>query len=912
MLNINVWRDSMRRFTLCSCVFLSLSSLLLSSNDAYAERSSDGIWSDVAKSRLQTQGKPDINAAHYRLVSLNVSALQNVLRSTPLEARGIDQASKPVVLTLPLPDGSFGRFQIVESSVMEPELAARYPAIKTFSGQGIDDPTATVRFDSTPAGFHAMILTAGDTIYVDPFNRTDTEHYISYYKRDFKVPEGKFFKEGMPIEETPSEYEAELQRQIAGKAPVFAAKPSGAELRTYRLAVAAEGEYTAKFGGTKAGALAAIVTTVNRVVGIFEREIAVSLVLINNNDAVIYTDAATDPYTSGNSAKLLDENQANLDQVIGSANYDIGHVVGIGQGGLAQRGSVCSSSKAQGLTALDNPVGDPFDVDFVAHEIGHQFGADHTYNANAGGSCTTREPTTAFEPASGSTIMGYAGICSDDTADVNLQQNADPYFHTASFDQIITYTTTGEGNSCGVKTTTSNAPPVVNAGQPNGLTIPKQTPFTLTGSATDPNGDALTYSWEEFDLGNPSPGRDNTNPPFFRSFPPTASPSRTFPKWSDIINNTTTYGEILPNVTRAMVFRLTARDNKAGGGGVDYDSARINVTADAGPFVVTAPNTAVSWNGNSAQTVTWDVANTNAAPVNCANVNILLSTDGGQTYPLTLASSVPNNGTANVTAPNTATTSARVQVACAGNIFFDISNANFTITQADSVPSVTINQAPGQADPSSAGPVNFTATFSEAVTGFTASDLSFAGSTAAGTLTATVTGGPSAYNVAVNGMTGSGTVVASIPAQAANNAGGLASQASTSTDNTVTFNFAPPAPSADVALTLEGYSLRKHLQVRAFITNPGSLPAYKVNFTMVLPVGVSLSRVSGRGTSCVYRAKTRTLTCKKRKLVTGGFGSINLFLVPRTNSTIEITGNVTTTSAEKNTGNNTASVIFQN
>jgi uncharacterized repeat protein (TIGR01451 family) len=274
--------------------------------------------------------------------------------------------------------------------------------------------------------------------------------------------------------------------------------------------------------------------------------------------------------------------------------------------------------------------------------------------------------------------MAYAGICGAD----DLQPHSDAYFHTKSFDEIVAYTTLGDGNTCPVITNTGNSAPVPDAGP--GYTIPRQTPFTLTGSATDPNGDPVTYNWEEYDLGNAGPPNNPLNPPFFRSFNSTTSPARTFPKWSNIVSNTTTIGEILPNTTRAMTFRLTARDNRSGGGGVDWDATTINVTTAAGPFQVTSPNTALTWAGGSSQDVTWNVANTTAAPVSCAAVNIRLSTDGGYTYPLSLASGVANTGSASVNVPNIATTTARVQVACANSIFFDISNANFTIAPSSS------------------------------------------------------------------------------------------------------------------------------------------------------------------------------------------------------------------------------------
>lgn len=640
------------------------------------------LWYDVREQNIVAAGARVIIPNRYRTLGLNESALRQLLATAPLEGTPVAQSAAPII-QLPLPDGEFARFRFVESPIMAPELAAKFPEIKTYAGQGLDDETATVRFDVTPAGFHAQILSAHGAIYIDPYSRGTTAYYISYAKRDFAPAVPKDFSELTPPDDRAMA--AEIARLVA-RNPNAAVGP---QLRTYRLAVAATGEYTLYQGGSVAQGLAAIVTSVNRVDGIYETEVAVRMVLVANNDLIVYTNPATDPYTNNNGSTMLGQNQTNLDAVIGTANYDVGHVFSTGGGGVASLGVPCVSGfKARGVTGSGNPVGDPFDVDYVAHEMGHQFGGNHTFNSvasNCGGG--NRAASAAYEPGSGSTIMAYAGICVPD----DLQPHSDDYFHTKSFDEIVAYTTAGQGNTCAAISSTGNSAPVPNAG-PGGYTIPAQTPFTLTGSATDPDGDPLIYNWEEFDLGSAGAPNNPLNPPFFRSFLATTSPARTFPKWSDIVNNTTTIGEILPNVTRSMVFRLTARDNRSGGGGVNWAATTINVTTAAGPFQVTAPNTAVAWTGGSLQNVTWNVAGTTAAPVNCATVNIRLSTDGGYTYPVNLANGAPNSGSASVNVLNISTTTARIQVACASNIFFDISNVNFTIVpgSADVLLSQTI------------------------------------------------------------------------------------------------------------------------------------------------------------------------------------------------------------------------------
>jgi hypothetical protein len=633
--------------------------------------SSDGVWQDTLERSLNPAAQRDIVPQKYRTVSLDWSALQKILAAAPLET-AVTAKSSRLVLTLPLPEGNYARFSVVEAPIMAPELAAKFPALKTYLGQSLDDATASVRFDTTPAGFHAMILSPYGRVFIDPYSRGDISHYISYRDSDFVAPADKvLFRQLNERVITDAPYDAGDQRLLA---------PSGTVLRTYRLAMAATGEYTQFQGGTVSAAMAAIVTSVNRVNAVYEREVAVRMVLVANNDQLVYTNAGTDPYTNDDGFAMLDENVATVNTKIGSANYDIGHVFSTGGGGVAGLGVVCGAStdKAAGVTGSPSPVNDAFDIDYVAHEIGHQFGGNHTFNgtSNACGG-GNREGPAAYEPGSGSTIMAYAGIC--DTED--LQPHSDPYFHSKSFDEIVAFTTTGGGNSCAVQTSTGNSPPTVNAGQ--SFTIPRQTPFTLTGSASDPDGDPLTYNWEQYNLGAASTGAtvnvDDGTRPIFRSFNATTSPSRTFPKLANILANTTTIGEVLPSTNRTLTFRLTARDNKGGGGGVNYSTVNIPVTTSSGPFVVTTADSAVTWTGLSSQTITWNVANTTAAPVSCANVNILLSTDGGLTFPNTLASGTANDGSQSVTLSNSITTLGRIKVACANNIFFDINNANITI-----------------------------------------------------------------------------------------------------------------------------------------------------------------------------------------------------------------------------------------
>lgn len=653
-----------------------LAALALSFLAAPGANAVSSIFRDLAPTSLPTRGGTGALEialpAAFRPLAVDVPALDRALAGAPDER----SSGTPLILALPYPDGSERRFQVVESSIMEPALQAKFPELRTYVAQGLDDPTATARLSLTPMGFHAMVLSVEGTLFIDPYRRWDASVVLSYWKRDARRVAG-------------SKFHCEVEEAMSELAPELAQAPeasSGTNLRTYRLALAGTAEYTAAVCAPNPAAvscgLAAMVVSMNRVNGVYEREVAIRMVMVAANNLVVYT-ANPDPYTNGNGSTMLGENQSNLNIVIGTANYDIGHVFSTGGGGVAQLNVPCTASKARGVTGRGFPVGDPFDIDYVAHEMGHQWGGQHTFNgttSSCGGG--NRSAGSAYEPGSGSTIMAYAGICGAE----DLQPNSDDTFHTRSFDQIVTFSTGVTGSSCAVITATGNTPPTVSAGA--AFTIPRQTPFTLTGSATDPNPDTLTYMWEEFDLGTASPPNDDVaaSRPIFRSFVPLAIPSRTFPKLSDILNNTATFGESMSTRNRTMTFRLMVRDNRAAGGGVDYASTTVTVNAASGPFVVTQPDTALSWIGGTSQTVTWNVANTTAAPVSCANVAIELSTDGGNNFTAVLAASTANDGSESVSIPNTPSTTARVRVTCVGNVFFDISNTDFTITAGSADP----------------------------------------------------------------------------------------------------------------------------------------------------------------------------------------------------------------------------------
>ncbi len=626
-------------------------------------------WSDVPESSIPAAGERRIQPSKFRSVRMDVSALQSVLTLAPEQYSPAAESGNLPLLSLPLPDGSIGRFRLEETPVMHPDLQAKYPQIRTYTGRGVDDPTAVLKCDFTPLGFHGMITSStANTVFIDPAVHGNTEFYVVYNKKDYHgTSDDALWTCGVPNPENAKE----LGHSKDLHAAPLADFQGDTKRRRYRLALACTGEYATFCGGTKPLVLAAMNTSMNRVNGVYERDFAVTMQIIANNDLIIYLNANTDPYSNNDGGTMLGQNQTTCNNVIGAANYDIGHVFSTGGGGIAGLGVVCGTSKANGVTGGGSPVGDPFDIDYVAHEMGHQFDGSHTFG-NCGGN--VNDPA-AVEPGSGTTIMAYAGICGAQ----DVAAHSEDIFHGYSIKEMGAFIYTGPGNTCPVKITTTNHNPDVNAGTDR--TIPKSTPFALTAVGTDVDGDTLTYTWEQIDFGVcPSPPVSTaTVGPLFRSYKGGTSPTRYFPRLPDLVNNVNAPWEELPGVARMMNFRVVARDNDWYAGCTDEDDMKITVSAASGPFLVTAPNTNVVWLVGTPQTVTWDVANTTAAPVSCANVRITLSTDGGFTYPIVLAASVPNNGTAAIMVPNNVSNTCRVRVESVGNIFFDISNTNFRI-----------------------------------------------------------------------------------------------------------------------------------------------------------------------------------------------------------------------------------------
>lgn len=636
---------------------LFLTSIFFSLSFSMAQ--SSHFWTPVVENSIENLGNRLINPSKYLTLKLDVASLKSRLSNAQLKSNG----GVSVLINLPHPDGKIYEYQVYLNTTMSAGLAAQFPEIRTYDAIAMDQSGRTVKLDVTPQGFHAMILSPNEsTIYIDPysFGGGDIENYQVYYKKDFKT--NKVFN-----------CEVETVTSLGFENSEITPKAFGScELRTYRLALSATAEYTTFHGGTVAQAQAAQVTTMNRVNGIYERDIAITMVIVPNNQLLIFTNAGTDPFTNGNPNSMISQNQTITNSTIGSANYDIGHVFGTNSGGLAGLGVVCKSNKAGGVTGSGAPIGDPFDIDYVAHEMGHQFAGNHTFNNSCGGN---RNGSTAVEPGSGSTIMAYAGICAP-----NVANNSDDHFHGITLQEMGSFIT-GATHTCAVKTPLTNNAPIISSTAGN-VTIPANTPFSLTAIASDVDGDALTYCWEQMDkeISTQSPVASSIKGPNFRSLSPNASPTRYFPSISNILNNGPFTWEVLPSVNRTMKFRVTVRDNAAGGGCNDHRDLTLTTTTTAGPFIVDYPSSSgIVWQEGTNKTVVWQVANTDAAPVSCANVRIMLSIDGGLTF-TTLVANTPNDGNQVVTVPNTLTTTAIIMVISENGTFFDISDQVFTIS----------------------------------------------------------------------------------------------------------------------------------------------------------------------------------------------------------------------------------------
>ncbi len=632
------------------------------------------LWTEESPENLLLFQKNTKNVLQKerRVYKLDLAQLKQQLQRTTISEKTTFKKTE-VILSFPDKDGEFQAYKIMESSTLSPELQRRYPNIRSYIGESNDSLKTIIRFSLSNLGLHVMKLTGGgNSEFTDPYTK-DALTYVVYSKRDIEISSNYICK---VIDNEQGNIKSEITESAKSNT-------KDGQLRTFRLALSCTGEYSrfhlddqnisdsASETKKKEAVLSAMNISITRINGVFEKEMALTMQLVANNDDLIFLDPDTDGYTSDDDFQMLDEVQAKCDVIIGFSNYDIGHLFSTGFSGAAILNSPCTSSKAQAVSGRTPANGDSFDIDYVAHEMGHQFGATHTFNNSCGNNIST---STSVEPGSGTTIMSYAGICSP-----NIQNHSDDYFHAVSLEQM--YNNIAYGNStCAEQSDIGNTPPTANAGID--YSIPASTPFVLTGNGTSGTG-SLNYCWEQIDTQESTmpPESSSIGGPLFRSFiGNTTSNKRHFPAIeTTLLGNTGSTWEQLASVSRNLKFRLTTRDNGSPIGQFDFDDIIITVTNTNKSFEVTSQsNTEVLYTGES-EIITWVVADTNLSPINTNYVNILFSSDGGLTFPTTLASNVLNNGSYSIIIPNITTTEARIKVEAVDNIFYNINSSDFTI-----------------------------------------------------------------------------------------------------------------------------------------------------------------------------------------------------------------------------------------
>ncbi|MCF6297062.1 MAG: M12 family metallo-peptidase, partial [Flavobacteriaceae bacterium] len=640
--------------------------LFLFANQIFAQQKK--LWIKIDEVKISnTQLERKVNIKKYQTFQLEISDFRNKLQNTPTKNSVLKNSKFKI--QFPNEYGKMISFWVKEAPVMHPDLAKKFSNNKSYIGIGVEDNTLKIRFSVNELGLHAMIITKDRKVqYINPVTKD---------KRKYKI----FARENLSMESVDFQCFSKNFESLKKSPLGMINRPNDLKLRTYRLALAATAEYSqfhidaaGVASGTNAQkksiVMATMTTAVTRMNSILENDLSITMEIVANNENLIFLDNNTSPYTNNNGSAMLNQNQTTCDNVIGVSNYDIGHVLSTdGKVSRASLSSVCiSNRKARGVTGSDNPTGDSFYFDFIIHEIGHQLGANHTFNGNAANCAgANRNYATAVEPGSGSTLMAYASLCSPQ----NVQQHSDLYFHTISIDEIWENIISGT-NNCGTTTNlvTNLNVPTANAG--NDFTIPKSTPYKLTGQANDADGDPITFCWEQMNngLNNIPPRATDVIGTLYRSVNPSTENTRYLPRLNTVLDgNLSSKWEVTPSVARVMDFRLTIRDNNAEGGQVEADEMKVTVTDAAGPFKVTSQNTTdIVWNDGASETITWDVAGTAGNGINVSNVNILLSIDGGRTFPIALVSNKPNNVSQNITVPNNSAPNCKIMMKAIDNI----------------------------------------------------------------------------------------------------------------------------------------------------------------------------------------------------------------------------------------------------
>jgi hypothetical protein len=647
---------------------MAAASLCICTSNIFAE----SLWKDQPSTLAARSLEANQQISKARSVTLDHAAMANLLLQTTGNEDVQARSQNTLSIEVPLPNGSNVTLALEKTNLLPSELAASYPTIRTYKVSQQSGYIISGRVDFTSHGFHALLQTQdGQTLLIDPETVGDMSQYLSYRKTDLNnsqphqcsTPEAHDHAEFSPVQEQSS----------------IAARSNAGGLMEYRIAIAATAEYTQAQGGSVEDAMSAIVTTLSRVNHIYEQSLGVRFKLVENNDSLIYTNSSTDPYTNHRIEELLDENQINIDRVIGNENYDIGHVFGTSGGGLAYISSLCNgSSKAKGVSGISRPHGEFFNVDFVAHELGHQVGATHTFNADQG-ICTSgaRTASTAFEPGSGSTIMSYAGGCGTD----DVQSFADAMFHSGNIEQISRNITIGTGSFCGTQIDHDNQAPVVFAG--TSQSIPANTPFELTATASDVDNDSLLYSWDQKDAGTSSSiDIDTGDNALFRVLPTTTNANRSFPALLTLLGGSPITGETLPQTDRTLNFQVSAYD---GYNTPSMDQIQLNVVNTGKTFKIENEEEAYATGAQS--TIYWETADTAKSPINCSAVDLYLSTNNGGSFNYLIANSLSNSGVANIFIPNHIpnTFTGRFKLSCSNNVFFNVSTSAFLLNSDTSL-----------------------------------------------------------------------------------------------------------------------------------------------------------------------------------------------------------------------------------
>lgn len=638
----------------------------------------DSFWKKIDSKNLTTNKKSNkqINDESLLFFQLDESSLANTLSKIN------DKSSlNNIEVSIPNAKGVLERYIVHENSNFAPALQAKYPTIRSYKGVGITDRTSTVFFSFSQRGMQTMVVRADkETEFIESFSKSKAIYKIITLKN----------RSTNNLPTACSTEELALNTLLQNK--VSKIKANDKVFRTFRLALSCNGEYSSYYGGTLAGALAGMNASMTTINGILGKDLAVKFEIIANNDLLVFLDPITDPYSdsetgadNANGATWNLELQNTLTSYIGNSGYDVGHLLsGSGGGGNAGCiGCICTNptpsvprgkGSAWSAPYRNTPEGPDFDIDVVAHEIGHQLGGNHTFSYKVEGRGAN------IEPGSGSTIMGYAGVATPTT--LNIQAHSDDYFSVNSVQQIQSNLSS---KTCSVNTPIGNSPPIINAGLD--YTIPKGTAFILKGLGSDPNGDTITYTWEESDNAVTSIDANSicypTKPdgPLFRSLKPSASATRYMPAFKDVLANTlTTKWESVSNIERTLSFFLTGRDNAATGTSqTNSDDMNVTVSGTVGPFAVTSQNVDdIGWTPGASQTITWSV-NGAETLTGATNVNIKLSTDGGLSFPILLATNIPNDGSENIIAPNIAATNCRLLIEPTNNIFYAINSKVFAV-----------------------------------------------------------------------------------------------------------------------------------------------------------------------------------------------------------------------------------------